>query len=377
MQMILLHGLRDTNEEQPQKHLLFSSTFLEKSPYNAKLLSSNFPGNFVIIPDGLHCPTCNSLHDYPSRELNNKECDDFLLLLEHCRCFCAFIGLPRNWLMDYNDFLNSYFSRLNRKFNSLEALMRKNQELEEKSWKLVREIDTTKETFSIGPVLEKLWDMPLGILDDCKISFSNTLNFLYRKRIGFVKGKYLIISTELLFRHCEGDINLFLQHLGKAYSLVQSLYCNVSRMAIEAGFWQLCPEFGGFFWRTIDLKKNFPFLREFMQDKMIFIKNFSLSVGPFYIIGGGYFSYIHNTMGDLVLWYIPNFWDEHNFGYNHETKEIFHNFQHFWYGVEESEFGCHYSGVIQEGCDYNMMQFLLEDGSPNYLQNCFSRSNEA
>ncbi|KAF2294908.1 hypothetical protein GH714_026946 [Hevea brasiliensis] len=90
-----------------------------------------------------------------------------------------------DWLMIYDNYLNHYFNSLDRKFDSLEALMRNNQELEEKSWKLVREMETTKESFSIGPVLQKLRDMLEGILDDCKILFSETLDFLHKNRIGW------------------------------------------------------------------------------------------------------------------------------------------------------------------------------------------------
>ncbi|KAF2294906.1 hypothetical protein GH714_026936 [Hevea brasiliensis] len=61
-------------------------------------------------------------------------------------------------------------------------------------------METTKESLSIGTVLQKLWDMPEGILDDCKISFSKTLDFLYKNRIGFVKGRHFVISTEHLLR---------------------------------------------------------------------------------------------------------------------------------------------------------------------------------
>lgn len=354
MEMILLHVSMEKKEKQLSKDVYFPSTFLKSS---SPLV---FLGKYVLVPDGVHCPTCYSFHGYPSHELSNKESNQFLQLIEHCPCHCSHIELPRYWVIWYNDYLNQYFSKLDRKFDSLETLMRENKKLDEKSWKLVKEIETTKESFSVGLVFQKLWNMPEGILEDCKFVFPKILNFLYKNRIGFVKGKYLIICTELLFRYCERDVNLFLQLLGQAYSLVQSTYCSISRMAIEAGFWQVCPEFGGFFWKHIDLKKKFSFLREFMQKNTIFIKKFSLSMGPYYLIGGGYFSYVYNTMGDLVVWYLPNFWHEDYFGFNSEEKYFFYNFKHFWYGIEKSEFGCHYNGVPQEACDYNMLQFLLE-----------------
>ncbi|KDP34351.1 hypothetical protein JCGZ_11234 [Jatropha curcas] len=357
MEMIL----HDCSTERYQIGPPFSDyllPFLENAP-------SNPTGNFVLVPDGLHCPTCFSVHGYPSQELSHKESKDFLLLLEHCPCFCAYIGLPRYWIMDYNDFLNSYFSRLDRKFDSLESLTVRTRNLEEKTWKLVREKETIKEKFSVGVVFEKLGELPEGILDDYKFFFPRILDFLYENRVGFVKGKYLVVSPELLLRICEGDISLFLKYLSEAYSLVQSKYCSVSRMAIEGGFWQLCPEFGGFFWKNIDLRNNFGFLKEFLKEKMILVKNFSLSMGPYYLIGGGYFSYIYNTNGDLVVWYIPNFWDRHNFGYSFQDKTIYHNSKHFWYGIEESEFGCCYNGITEEICDSNMLQYLRDTDSYN------------
>lgn len=73
-----------------------------------------------------------------------------------------------------------------------------------------------------GPVLEMLMEFPEGILEDSKVSFHQFLKKLYNDRTGFVKGKYLVMSIELLFRQCEGDKAMFLKVLSAAYSLVES-----------------------------------------------------------------------------------------------------------------------------------------------------------
>ncbi|EEF34940.1 conserved hypothetical protein [Ricinus communis] len=172
MEMILR---RETTErEENLSHSDIYSRFLKSVAYDMysdyRPSSSISSGKFVLVPDGLHCLTCYTVRGYPSHELTKNESDTFVSLLEQCPCFCARIELPRYWVVWYNDYLNQHFDKLDRKFNSLEELMIKNQELQEKPWKLVRENETTKEScFSVSPVLEKLMEMPEGILDDCKI----------------------------------------------------------------------------------------------------------------------------------------------------------------------------------------------------------------
>ncbi|XP_048234432.1 uncharacterized protein LOC125370975 [Ricinus communis] len=219
MEMILRHeGIR---REQRRPHFDVPSEFLEafSSDHQCcdnKLQSPTPSGKYVLVPDGLHCSTCYSIHGYPSHEQTERESEDFLQLLEHCTCFCAYIELPRHWLVMFNDYLNQYFDKLDRKYNSLEEMMLKNQELQERSWRLVREIETEKESCSVDPVFQKLLEMPEGILEDCKIWFPEILNFLHENRLGF----------------CQGDVNLLLNYLSQAYSLVHCKYCSISRMAI-------------------------------------------------------------------------------------------------------------------------------------------------
>ncbi|WCJ41708.1 hypothetical protein M5689_022558 [Euphorbia peplus] len=357
MEMVMLH---DTMDEDKECETMFPPTFLEK------FVKYDFAGvpKFVKNPDGIYCITCYKSHGYPSQELTDKETEYFLLLLQQCAsCNCTRIEYPRRYILGKYDHLHKYFSKVRKKFDTFEDLTTKITYFNEKSWKLVRESETKKDTVTAGPIIDMLMELPEGILEEYKASFHQFLKKVYREKIGFVKGKYLVISTENLFRQCEGDKILFLEILSEAYALVESRYFSITRLAIESGFWQVCPEFGGFFWRNNDLETQFPFLREFLKVKgNIFVKNFSLSIGPYYLIGGGYFSYIRNNGEDIVFWYVPNFWQE---GFTHEEKACYNNAQNFWYGWygtwcgrKPSKYGSSYNGVTVNECDDEMRNFL-------------------
>ncbi|XP_065866381.1 uncharacterized protein [Euphorbia lathyris] len=361
MEMFLLH---DTKENDQECEISFLPTFLEKNLDNNVFFGAP---KFVEIPDGLYCLTCYNFHGYPSRELTTNETEYFLFLLVNCPCNCASIEYPREYMLGSYDHLHQHFNELRRKFNSFEDLTTKIIFFNEKSWKLVRESDTKKDNMMAGPIIDMLMELPEGILEDYKTSFHEFLKKIYKERIGFVKGRYLVISTEVLFRQCLGNTVLFLEILSEAYALVESQYCSISRFAIESGFWQVCPEFGGFFWRNNNLEKDFPFLRKFMQEKRnVFVKNFSLSMGPYYLIGGGYFSYIENIRGDLIFWYIPNFWQE---AFRHEENACDYNAENFWYGWcgrNKLKYGCPYNGVTVNECDYKMMLEFFPRAILNY-----------
>ena len=86
-----------------------------------------------------------------------------------------------------------------------------NKKLGARSWKLIIESEIRKSDYALGLVMDRVEMMPEEILSNYVTEFSELIYFLYYNRIGFIKGKHLVICTELLFRHCDGEVNKFLK----------------------------------------------------------------------------------------------------------------------------------------------------------------------
>ena len=148
---------------------------------------------------------------------------------------------------------------------------------------------------------------------------------------------------------------MFMELVAEANGLVQSTYCSITRLAFDGGFWQVCPELGGFVWRDTDIQTQFPFLRDFLIQNNVIVRNFSLSTGPWYIAGGGYFSYVTNIDFKLVIWFVPNLWQD---SFTSLQKSRMYLDSSFWFGRSQSRYGCPYSAVSYDFCDENLLEVL-------------------
>lgn len=343
----VVHGFEDPRETA------FPPFFLQDQLHDA--------GRFVQFGDGYRFVSCDFMHSYLTGPVAKEICEEHILLLQNCpKCNGIQFDGHRKFFFTNRDFLDD---ELFPKFDSMEMLVDSCPYVDESSLKLVRTVNTLRGDFNEGPVASFLNRLPAHLLEDHNKTFYRLLKKMYTFSVGFVKGKYLVISVELLVRVFASDVPEILRFLSEAYALVQSNYCSISRMAFEGGFWQVCPEFGAFYWMDNVFERDYPFLRDFMRGKNIFVKNFSLSIGPHYVVGGGYFSYISNVHGNIVIWFVPNFWLD---SLSHFNKAKGLNSDTFWFGWHYNQwrrllrYGYNYNCVSPEQCNQRLLGHLSE-----------------
>ena len=146
-------------------------------------------GLFVEFPDACRFRECLDFHGFPSNELNENQCNDYITSLQHCPCCSsAFIEGHRNYFIpEHSDFLKHM---LYMKFSSIEELLQTYPHADEESLRLVRNADTRREPLHEGPVLRMLRDIPDPLLAESRVSFVEFLKKMYIYSFGFVKGRY-------------------------------------------------------------------------------------------------------------------------------------------------------------------------------------------
>lgn len=120
---------------------------------------------------------------------------------------------------------------------------------------------------------------------------------------------------------------------------------------------------GGFFWKNTDLETEYTFLRDFMRRAIlkkgiILVKNFSLSMGPHYIVGGGRFGYIINHWEENVIWFILNLWNRSFLSFTGARQQWDASFWYGWYRSDVPNYGCEYYGITNRECDDVMLKMI-------------------